>query len=409
MGLLGSKQVKSVIALLAALGLLAIAPGCWNRRELDTLSLVVAIGIDRSKETGEIILSSQIIKPGEIRTGGGMEEKGSGANAVWVLTSRGKTVFEAFRNGTMESDRKLFLPHIKVIVIGEEAARAGVKPLLDFLDRDHEPRRLSWVFVAKGRAQDIIEAVHEQEKVPATALESLTKASGATSMAVKINLHEFLKRLASKSTAPFASRVEAVPMQEGGQEEKGKMEGKGKMTFKMSGAAAFKKDRLAGWLEGTQTRGLLWILGQVKSGIIVVKSPQEETKDVSIEIIRTSSQVKPEIKDGKLRMIVEIEEEGNLGEEMSQADLIKPENFALLEKRQREAIEKEVQAVLKQAQQEWGTDLFGFGEAVHRKYPAYWKSLQERWEEEFPRLPVEVKVTAKLRRFGLASQPAKTQ
>jgi spore germination protein KC len=58
---------------------------------------------------------------------------------VWTLESTGYTVFDAFRNATMQSDRKLFLSQNNVVVIGEEMARTGVAPLIDFLDRDPNP------------------------------------------------------------------------------------------------------------------------------------------------------------------------------------------------------------------------------------------------------------------------------
>ena len=66
----------------------------------------------------------------------------------------------------MQSNRRLFFPQNKIIVIGEEMARASIAPLLDFFDRDPEPRRLSWLLIAKGKASDVIYAQHEQEKSP---------------------------------------------------------------------------------------------------------------------------------------------------------------------------------------------------------------------------------------------------
>jgi spore germination protein KC len=205
MGKIKPKGFIKVIFFLLVLSLLTTSTGCWNRRELDTLAIIVALGIDKSKENGEYILTSQIIKPCEIKAAGEKEKKGSGSGAVWTVISRGKTIFDAARNATAQSDRKLFFPHLKVIVIREEAAKAGVGSLVDLLDRDHEPRLLSWVFVAKGEAKEIIKAEHEQEKIPASALGRLVKAGGATSMAATINLLEFLKRISSKTTATFAS------------------------------------------------------------------------------------------------------------------------------------------------------------------------------------------------------------
>lgn len=389
--------------------------GCWNRRELDTLAVVMAFGIDRAKEDGKIKLTVQVLNPGEIRAqaAGGASSHGD----VWIFTSTGHTVFDAFRNATMQSERKLFISHNKIIVIGEEMARSGIRPLIDVFDRDPEPRRLSSFLVAKGEAKDIIEAEQELERIPAVTVENLVNAYGATSMAVKVTLHEFLKMLASKTTDPVASRIEIIAEEELEKKEeqedssKGGEAGEGnpKKRVRLTGAAVFRGDKLAGWLNRPETRGLNWILGRVKSGIIVVKSPKDETQYVSLEVIKASSKIIPGIEGGEVVITVEVEEEGNLGEQMSDAELTKPEAFRSLERRQAEVIENEIRSVLEKAQKEMGADIFGFGEAVHRKFPKEWRYLEKRWRDEFPELEVRIRVNASLQEVGLSTTPVEIE
>ena len=373
--------------------LLAILSGCWNRREMDTLAIVQAIGIDKT-ENGGISLTIQIIKPGEIKAPAGGTE-GGGGKGVWTLTSTGETVFDAFRNATTQSDRKLFLPFMKAVVIGEAAAQSGIIPLVDFLDRDHESRRLSYVFIARGNAKDIIEAEHEQETIPAKGIEGLARATFATSKIPKVNLHEFLKTLASKTSDPFLPGIETIKKQD---------EEKVKKVMKLDGTAIFKNDELMGWFDGKETRGLLWVLGEVKSGIIIVRSPQDETKKVSLEIIQASSKVKPEIIDDKILMTVKVKVDSNIGEQMSQADLTKPSNFKELEKRQAAVIEEEVHAALGKAKS-WDVDIFKFGEAVHRKFPKDWVELEKKWKEVFKDIQVKAEIESELRRIGMSNTP----
>lgn len=150
--------------------------GCWDRKELSTLAIVQAIGIDLT-EDGQISLSTQILKPSELKSG---SEK-----SVWVTSSTGETVFDAVRNSSLQTDRRLFFSHNKVIIIGEEAARKGVNPLFDFLIRDAEPRGLTYVFVAKGKAIDILKGEHEQETNPSKAIENLAETSVLASILPK--------------------------------------------------------------------------------------------------------------------------------------------------------------------------------------------------------------------------------
>ncbi|MFZ5944672.1 MAG: Ger(x)C family spore germination C-terminal domain-containing protein [Bacillota bacterium] len=137
----------------------------------------------------------------------------------------------------------------------------------------------------------------------------------------------------SKTTAPVASLVEVSGE---GQEK----------TARLEGTAVFKQDKLVGFLNKEETRGLLWVLGQIKSGIIAVESPGGNGK-VSLEIIRASSKITPEIKDNELSITVEIKEEGNLGDQMGTGDLTKAAAWNSLEKRQVAAIRNEIMAALK--------------------------------------------------------------
>lgn len=379
--------------------MLSMLTGCWNRRELNTLAVIQAVAIDRM-EDGGVSLTFQLLKPGEVKApaagragGGGGEGKG-----VWILTSTGETVFDAARNATIESERKLYWPHNRIIVFGEEAARSGIAPLMDYVHRDHESRHLPYIFIARGKAKDIIEAEHEQEKIPAKAIEGLARATFATSKIPKINLHDFLETLDSKTSDPFIPGIEVYEKKE---------DEKIKKLVKLDETAIFKKDKLAGWFDWRETRGLLWVLGKVRSGIIVVPSPRDETKNVSLEIIRSSGKVKPEMIDGRLVITVEVKEEGNLGEQMSEVDLTKPDTFKELEKKQAAAIKDEINAALIKAQKEWAVDIFKFGEAVHRKFPKEWKELKNRWDTEFQKVEVKVEVEAKLRRVGMSTTPEK--
>ncbi|MBC7342495.1 MAG: hypothetical protein H5U02_08610 [Clostridia bacterium] len=52
---------------------------------------------------------------------------------------------------------------------------------------------------------------------------------------------------------------------------------------------------------------------------------------ISLEIIRVSSKVEPRIEAGRLGITVKVEEEGNIGEQMANADLTQPQQFQLLE------------------------------------------------------------------------------
>jgi len=373
----------------AILVLLLTASGCWNYRELNNLAIVAGVGIDLAGKSDRILLTVQIIKPGEVRApeaGGGGGGKGG---TVWVVSSEGATVFEAVRGFVSHSDRRLYWPHNQVIVIGKKAAQHGARPLLDFFIREHEPRPTAWVLVTDGEARELLALGPEVERIPAVEMAHLVEARASSSQAVGTTVHEFIKKLMSGTTAPVASHIVLVS------------QGKDKIDD-LVGTSVFRDDKLAGQLDKAETRGLLWVTNQIRSGIIVVGSPGGGR--ASLEIIRSKSSITPRLLGGKIYVKVEVGVESNLACQMSPTDLTKPGRIESLRKREAMAVRNEIMAAFKKAK-ELGADIFGLGEAVHRKYPRQWSRMEPIWGRLFPQVELTVIVKTKIRNIGLTTKP----
>ncbi|MHB8074036.1 Ger(x)C family spore germination protein [Desulfosporosinus fructosivorans] len=384
--------MKKIISTTFCIILLLMLPGCWNRRELNTLAIVQAVGIDRT-EDGQINVSLQILKPSAIKAS--TSEKASGTKSVWVVTSKGETVFDAIRNAALQTDRKSYFSHNTVYVLSERIAKEGIRDELDLLSRDPEFRKSAFVFISQTKAEDIIRSEHEQEKIPGQAIEKLAQLSFATSKIPKdqfIDLHKNLTSKTNDSIIPGISLLQGAP------------EASAKNVFKLDGSAILKSDKLIGWFDAKETRGVLWIRGEVKSGIVVVPTPGDETKKSGIEIIKASSRIVPERVDGNLVLTINVEVMGNLGEQMNTVDLGKPEPFKELEEKTAMVIEEEIYSAIDKAQR-WEVDLFEFGTEVHRQFPKEWPALEKNWREEFQKIQVNVVVDAELRWTGFIKQP----
>lgn len=387
---------KIIILLMTCLLLLS---GCWSRRELNFLAIVEGFGVDQGPGPDKVIVSHQIVKPDVAKAGQGSSGgNGGSGSSVWNLTTRGQTLFDAIRKGALKSSRRLYYGHNKIIVIGEETAKGGVSPYLDLAGRDPELRPGVWIFIARGAtAEEIINAQSLQNPISSNVIDDMAKVSRASSYAAPVKIEEFLLRLNSEPTAVYAPGIII--------DKRIKKDGQEFVEFKLSGTAVFSDDKLIGWLNEKETRGMLWILGKITSGIIVVKSPDH--KNIGLEIVKAKSKIKPQIKEGKLSIAVEVEAESNLGDSESRQDLVTPENYAKLIEHQCEAIEGEIRACLEAAQKKFNADLFGFGQAVHQNYPQDWKMIKDDWEEIFPTLAVELKVTSNVNRYGMIEETAK--
>lgn len=377
------------------------AVGCWNQRDIEDLGFVLLLGVDRAKDSSMIQLTVHIAKPFAIT---GAIHPPVDERSFWLVSSTGRTMFEAVRNFLDQSSQRLFWPDNNNILIGEDMARQGIGDILDWLERDGESRPRANIIIVKGaRAEDMMQAEFETQRIPAEGFQGILRAvEYGNSTVVKAPLFQFLGQLRTEGMQPVAIRAELVP-----RPTKQDIRGQLKDTVvpvsaALTGAAAFKGDRLVGWLDQRQTRGCLWIKGGVKSGIIVAKQPGHDDKLVSLEIIRASSRITPEFRNGRPVIRVQVRAEANLGEAQSYLDPVAhPELWTSMERRMATVIRNEIRSTLTISQQDFQSDIFGFGAAFHRDYPQEWQAMKYNWNDIFPDLEVEIDVRAKLRRSGL--------
>lgn len=376
---------KIVICALA----IALLSGCGTSRELNELGIVIGVGIDKGDEADTVKITAQVVKPGEISSGG--KSGGGGDEAYANFEETGRTVFAAVRGVTNKSSRKLFFPHNQVLIIGKSAAEDGITKYLDFFMRDPETRLNVYILVAQDTAAGVLDTKSKLENVPANSISlMLDTEAKAASQAINIRLKDFKESLQLKTVASVAPIIEVS-------------EENDKKTTILNGMAVFKDEKMVGTLDKSEGRGLMWVLDKVKSGIIEVKSSEGDL--VALETVRAEGEFSSELVDGKVKIKVKIFEEGNIGEDDGTKDLSAVSEVAFLEQQKIEVIKSEVMAAVKKAK-ELDSDIFGFGESVHRKYPKEWASMEDEWDEIFPTVEVEVEVEAKLRLMGRISAPA---
>ncbi|WP_238933468.1 Ger(x)C family spore germination C-terminal domain-containing protein [Brevibacillus choshinensis] len=63
-------------------------------------------------------------------------------------------------------------------------------------------------------------------------------------------------------------------------------------------------------------------------------------------------------------------------------------------------IQSKTEKLIKNMQEKYQTDIFGFGEELRRHQYAYWKTHQKDWDKLFKDAEVHVKVETFIRRIG---------
>ena len=398
-------------ALLLAILLVALT-GCWDLNEIEDLALVQAIAIDKSREhEGGFRILVQVVDPSAVAgggQGGGAMQRGGGRKATFRnYAAEGESILSTFRELSHITSRRLFYAHTQVITISEELARErGVAGVLDFLDRSPQIRRQVWLVISKPGMNEIFGQTAPLETTPAVRIFGIIEVRDLTSNYGVNRLGDFLRLLQGEGIEPYTAVItlnpnRALPRGQIPTDEP-------KEEISVSQTAVFKKDRLAGWLNTTESRGLLWVRNEVRGGVILVPRPDAESKqrNITLDILRSRTKVTPLIgSDGAVRFRVEVNLESNIDESNRPVQLDKPQTIRHIEELQNRAVADEIRAALAKVQGELGTDVFGFGNTLFHKDPAYWRQVKANWNDIFPGLEVEVHVKSRIRRTGLVANP----
>ncbi|MFA9379542.1 MAG: Ger(x)C family spore germination protein [Acetanaerobacterium sp.] len=364
--------------------------GCWNRRELNTLGIVLGIGLDKGPRPGEITMTAQLENTsgssGQGAAGGG----GAPPPPYLNVTNTGTEVFSIVRDYNSEVTRKLYFPHNQILVFSEELARSGISTHLDFFLRHPECRLTVTMMVVKGTAFDALSTGPRLEVSPAMDLVNLAQSHENTSESQNVNLFDFLCARISPGIVPVLPLVTIE-------------QGKSGPKAVVAGCAVLVDGRMVGTLSGVETRGMLWVRGEIHCGIINLEATDGT---VGLEIVKAQSKITPVIRpDGTPMIKVEITETGNLGSQQGRVNQALPVTFKLLEEKQSEQIRAEALLAIALAK-DLRADVFGFGQKFAQHYPKEWETMTDSWITTFETLEVEVTVKSTLIGTGKLTMPA---
>ncbi|MBD8837212.1 MULTISPECIES: Ger(x)C family spore germination protein [Paenibacillus] len=383
-----SRILKPLVYIL----LMVVVTGCWNSKELNEISVVIALGIDTVDDQYEISL--QVVDPSQMSRNRAMER-----SPTIVFSSRADTLFEAIRKLTTESSRKMYMSHLKFVIFDENTARKGIKKPLDFLFRDHEVRPDFHLAIVRGSsAKDAVSFVAPTEVLPAMDMYKALKVSEKTwAPTSAVDVKDLLQRLTKDGIEPVLTGIRLNNLNKGLTIDNVKKSPQ-HVNYLFTGIGVFQGDRLTGWIEESKSKAFTYISNRVSSTVASVSCPNSEGK-FAFEVIHNNVKIIPKIKDNEPHITLEVDTEANIGEVTCNADLKDEKTFNAFQDAGREEQEKILKEGIQNAQQ-IGSDIFGFGEAFHRKYPYEWHKWKADWTRKFQNLQVDINLRYRLNRVG---------
>lgn len=414
------KKMTLVILLFFACSLFS---GCYDRREIDDLAYVIAIGFDKGT-TNILRMTLQLAVPTAIGGGGEGGGGGGGGEKALTLTSIDTpTIYTGLNMVNTYLSKQLNMSHAKIVVFSEELAREGIGQYIHALIRGREFRPNMTVIVAKGRADEFIKSNKPVLEInPAKLYELILGTYRYTGFIANTQLINFYLQEESsyhQAVAVLAgvSKYENVdefssedstagkknePMITEGDYIAGNIPRIGFGKSEIMGLAVFDGDRMVGELDGEETLYHLMLSGQYNHSSMSIRDPLVKDKLVVLNVIQSRKPVhKVRLVDGKPKIYAQVRLEADILSIQSGKNYEDIKNTGILEKAAEDQIREGMLQCLNKTSKVFHTDICGFGKEVKKKVLTWEDWLKVDWLKKYKDASFTVDVDLKIRRPGL--------
>lgn len=403
------RRNKRISVLLIFLFVFPLLSGCWDRMEIEERAIVLGIGIDKAADdmlpksdafsypsekklsitrTGLLKVSVQIAVPGRIPLGPGEGGGGGGGQkTVWVVNAVGNTIADAINVLQQRVSRPLFFGHLRIIVVSENVASKGIDNLNDYFRRNPEVRRTNWMVICKGEASKVMHASPQLERVPTLYLMTTMDQSVKMGRFPNDFLGIFWTAVSAKGRSGYLPFIEL----------------KQNENVQISGLALFIGGKLVYVTEPRDILFYMGIMGVREGGSETYVKAKELPNYYMFQSRTRKSKFQVSLVNGKPNVKISVIIEGNILSKSNDYSLLNKQTVKILENQMEQDAQKNYKDFISRTQKV-NSDIFGFGEHIRAKLPAYWNQhikTSEKWEQEYKSLHVDIDVDIHIRRVGM--------
>ncbi len=366
--------------------------GCWNYREIDSLYIIAGIGIDKIPNSNKYNITAEFVNVKDIAKG---TQKEQSFESV-LLEIKGDSVFDAIRKMIRISAKRPYWAHATTIIISEEVAREGIISFLDLIVTNEEPRLDVVIYVSKGKsASEILHMKSFSTDIRSFELTTMLNENKKLAQVPTLRAYEIINALATPKVNIVLPTVISFY-------------NNGEYTNLLSGGAVFKADKLVGFLEQKDITPYLFIKDEIKSCVLNIKTEKKEPNSIiTLETFDSKTKIKPIYGTEGISFDIKIKTDVFLAELDTTTDYIYPPGRKKLKKLAEEYLEKRIKEHIKNVKEEFGFDIFGFGNIIRQRNPKLWKTLEEDWDSIFMDTDFNVKCDIRIKNTGHTLKPIK--
>ncbi|MEH7609923.1 Ger(x)C family spore germination protein [Gottfriedia acidiceleris] len=368
---------------------------CSNYKELNSVSIVVAMGVDYIPKDNQYNMVLQIINPSAIAS-----VTGSIGTPVIALEQKGRTISEAARNITKSVSRSNIYSHVALVVIGEKLAKEKtLNYIFDVFERDSKIRVNIPVVIARNDSvYHVMNNLPALDKLPAKSIIGKIKnTSSLLGENQEIQMRQVISALSSSGREPVVNG--AILENETKTSETLDNFSSVKSSYnKIEGLGVIKKGRLVGWLDGPPAKSVQIIDNAIKETNVQIKCSKTEFDSMEITRLKTDTKIKMKGKTPIIHIKVKaiaIIDEVLCNDNFDQAKTLK--KYELLSEK---AVKQTLEEGIKKAQG-YGADIFGFGDKLHLSDPKVFKKYEKNWNDQFQKAKVKIDVDVQINNVGM--------
>jgi spore germination protein KC len=380
------KKIKIILLIFIILINSIFTVGCWSYREVDDLTIVAGVAIDKGTKN-QYQMTVEII-----HISSGKDTKMTSK----TISAEGKTMFDAARNMIALAGKKLYWGHTKLIILSKDVASEGVAKAIEWYNRDYETRDEVHLLISqRPTAKEIFNEPGITDEIKSFALDKMIINQSNLSKAPITNVLKFDIESKTKGISPVIPAVNLKQID-------------GKLTPEVMGTAIIKNDKLVGFLNSEETKDLLFIRNEVNDGLLIEGMHEKDISTlVSLQIFKNKTKVTPVVEGKDITINLNIDTTVAIDEINGTTNFSDDEGRMKLEQSAENVLKERIEALIKRTQSEYDADIFEFGSKLWEDKPQVWNSCGDNWEQIFKGLKVNVKARVHIKNSAILSKSVK--
>ena len=372
--------MKKIIIIIICLML----TGCFNYKELNNYAIVTGLSIDKSDNGYEVsALITNAIKENENKTN------------ISVVSGKGKSIYSAIKDINLKIPKELYLSHLNVIIISEEVAKDGMKPILDYLVREPESHQSYYLIISKDtKAKNALSILDPIANFPSENIYSnLENSRDLQSKIIYDKVNQYIGKVLEKGIHPILNSLIIVGSSEKGSNTEEQNNVELKNYIMLDNLAIFKNDKLVDYADSDESVGINILLDNIDE--IYIEIPCNKSN-----IILSSNSLNTKTKVNKRSVNINVDINSKINELGCDIKL----NNNNLKKIEKDAEEKIINQIKKALQLSINnkTDIYGYGTRLYKKDYKYFNTIED-WDEYFTNLKFNINVDVKIKDKGSAN------